>query len=64
MNFLQIIQNKPLIAGLIALNIVIAAQAFHWFDREKFREECQRLLKPGAKVALFWNERLIDAITR
>jgi SAM-dependent methyltransferase len=43
-----------------SVDLVIAGQAFHWFDRVKFRQECKRMLKPGAKVALFWNERLID----
>ena len=37
--------------------LVTAAQAFHWFDREKFKKECARILKPGAGVALMWNSR-------
>lgn len=44
-----------------SVDLIIAGQAFHWFDREKFREECKRILKPNGNVALFWNERLIDA---
>lgn len=44
-----------------SIDLVIAGQAFHWFDRDAFRLECKRILKPGGKVALFWNERLIDA---
>lgn len=36
---------------------VTAAQAFHWFDREKFGRECRRILKPGGSVALIWNDR-------
>ncbi|MGN1423841.1 MAG: methyltransferase domain-containing protein [Oscillospiraceae bacterium] len=35
--------------------LVTAAQAFHWFDREKFRAECRRILVPGGKVLLLWN---------
>ena len=27
-----------------SIDIVTAAQAFHWFDIEKFREECRRIL--------------------
>ena len=38
-------------------DLVIAAQAFHWFDPDVFREECRRILKPGAPVALVWNMR-------
>ncbi len=40
-----------------SVDLVIAAQAFHWFDRDAFCEECKRILKPNCKVALFWNER-------
>jgi SAM-dependent methyltransferase len=43
------------------VDMVMAGQAFHWFDRDAFRNECKRILKPSGKVALFWNERLIDA---
>jgi SAM-dependent methyltransferase len=38
-------------------DLVIAAQAFHWFDQDKFKLECQRILKQEAKVALVWNSR-------
>jgi SAM-dependent methyltransferase len=44
-----------------SVDLVIAGQAFHWFDRHAFGAECKRILKPSGKVALFWNERLIDA---
>ncbi|MCM3691057.1 class I SAM-dependent methyltransferase [Neobacillus niacini] len=40
-----------------SLNLVIAAQAFHWFDQESFKLECKRILKQNAKVALVWNSR-------
>jgi len=40
-----------------SVHVVTAAQAFHWFDQSKFREECRRILKPGGKVALIWNRR-------
>lgn len=40
-----------------SVDLVIAAQAFHWFDQEKFKMECKRILKPNAKVALVWNSR-------
>lgn len=36
---------------------IIAGQAFHWFDREKSRQEFRRILKPGGPVVLIWNER-------
>lgn len=40
-----------------SLDLVTVAQAFHWFDMEQFRLECQRILKKDAKVALIWNSR-------
>ncbi|MGY3884711.1 class I SAM-dependent methyltransferase [Aeromonas aquatica] len=43
-----------------ALDLVTVAQAFHWFDRTAFKAECRRLLKPGGRVALIWNDRLTD----
>lgn len=42
------------------LDLVTVAQAFHWFDRAAFKAECRRLLKPGGRVALIWNDRLMD----
>lgn len=40
-----------------SVNFVTAAQAFHWFNPQAFRAECQRILKPGGAVALIWNRR-------
>lgn len=40
-----------------SVDLITVAQAFHWFDGEKFKLECRRILKPGAKVALVWNSR-------
>jgi ubiquinone/menaquinone biosynthesis C-methylase UbiE len=34
---------------------VVCAQAFHWFDTELFRAECDRLLKPGGRVFILYN---------
>ena len=41
-----------------SIDLIIAGQAFHWFDRTKAREEFVRVLKGGGHVALIWNERL------
>ena len=40
-----------------AIDWVMAAQAFHWFDPVAFRRECQRILRPTGKAALIWNIR-------
>ena len=36
---------------------VLAAQAFHWFEPEPALREFHRILRPGARVILLWNER-------
>jgi SAM-dependent methyltransferase len=43
-----------------SVDFVTAAQAAHWFDRERSRREFVRILKPGGWLALLWNERLTD----
>lgn len=40
-----------------SFELITVAQAFHWFDKERFREECRRLLKDSGKLAIVWNER-------
>lgn len=43
--------------GAGSIDIVIAGQAFHWFDPVKARAEFVRILRPGGWVALVWNTR-------
>jgi SAM-dependent methyltransferase len=40
-----------------SVDFVIAGQAFHWFDPQKSRLECARILRPGGWVMLVWNDR-------
>lgn len=45
--------------GLVdsSVDLVVATQAFHWFDAVLFRKECERILRGKKPVALIWNER-------
>lgn len=40
-----------------SVDLVTAAQAFHWFEPVGTRAEFQRILRPGGYVALIWNNR-------
>ena len=39
---------------------IVAGQAFHWFDQPATHGEFARILKPGGRVALIWNSRLMS----
>src|SRR5262245_51679315 len=43
-----------------SVDVVIAAQAFHWFDVPAARQEFSRILKPPARVVLLWNTLRTD----
>lgn len=43
-----------------SVDCIIAAQAFHWFDADAFRVECQRILRPDGIVLLVYNMRDMD----
>lgn len=43
-----------------SVDLICAAQAFHWFQGEETSAEFKRILKPGGWVALIWNVRLLD----
>ncbi len=40
-----------------SVDLVTVAQAFHWFDRVAFKDECKRILKSNGKIVLVWNDR-------
>ncbi|MBA2548443.1 MAG: methyltransferase domain-containing protein [Burkholderiaceae bacterium] len=38
-------------------DLVIAGQAFHWFDVARAAHEARRIARPGGAAALIWNDR-------
>lgn len=46
-----------------SIDIIIAGQAFHWFDRLKCKSEFRRILKSSGWIVLIWNERLTAGST-
>jgi len=39
------------------IDTIISGQAFHWFDKEKCKDEFKRILKKNSYVTLMWNLR-------
>jgi len=44
-----------------SVDLLVAGQAFHWFDPQRARAEALRVLRPLAWAALLWNERPPEA---
>jgi len=43
--------------GDAAVDLVLCAQAFHWFRPREAIEEFHRVLRPAGRLALMWNKR-------
>ncbi len=43
-----------------SVDLIAAAQAFHWFNITECKKEFLRIGKPGAWTAIIWNERRLD----
>ena len=39
-----------------SIDLIVVAQAFHWFNKEEFKKECKRILKPNGSVWILWNQ--------
>jgi SAM-dependent methyltransferase len=46
--------------GDASVDLVTAAQAFHWFELAGFRRELVRILRREGRAALIWNDRDVD----
>jgi ubiquinone/menaquinone biosynthesis C-methylase UbiE len=44
-----------------SVDLIIAAQAFHWFERDQASREFARILKPKGWLVLIWNERRLNS---
>jgi len=43
-----------------AVDLVSAAQSFHWFNNAATKAEFRRILKPDGRLALLWNRRKLS----
>lgn len=43
-----------------SIDLIIAGQAFHWFNIHDTKIEFQRILKDRRYIVLFWNERKVN----
>jgi ubiquinone/menaquinone biosynthesis C-methylase UbiE len=44
-------------AGDASYDVVVSAQAFHWFAHDRALPEIARVLKPRGRLSLVWNQR-------
>ncbi len=43
-----------------SIDLITAAQAFHWFNTDTAKQEFRRVLKADGKLALIWNRRKLS----
>ena len=44
-----------------SVDLIVCAQAFHWFSNNETRAEFKRILADDGQVALIWNNRLVNS---
>lgn len=42
------------------VDLIVCAQAFHWFNTQEAKTEFKRILKDTGYAALIWNNRIVD----
>jgi ubiquinone/menaquinone biosynthesis C-methylase UbiE len=63
--FASAVRGVPIVGGTAervplassTMDVIVAGQAFHWFDAEAALAEAARVLVPRGWLALVWNER-------
>jgi ubiquinone/menaquinone biosynthesis C-methylase UbiE len=40
-----------------SIDLILCAQAFHWFDKDKSKQDFNRILKSNGHICFIWNER-------
>ena len=45
-----------------SINLITVAQAFHWFDKARFKAECRRILTHDGHLAIVWNSRCQNSL--
>jgi SAM-dependent methyltransferase len=48
---------EEMLLGNNSVDLVTAAQAFHWFDAAAFFKESKRILRKGGSIAIIYNKR-------
>lgn len=50
--------------GDSTVDLIVCAQAFHWFDPEPALREFRRIIRPLGRLAVMWNTRdVVDPVT-
>ena len=45
-----------------SVDVIVVGQAFHWFDKNLFKQECYRICNNQPYVALIWNKKDSDSL--
>lgn len=60
---LKIVDGSAEATNLVdnTIDVIVAAQAFHWFNKEECKREFERILKHNGNIVLIWNARKDNA---